>query len=405
MGVMNFSKSWSTNAVELAMQFNPPELIHGAGAFGWDPRVARFVLPKFQVEIGGKVIEEASPVLGDLSPGITLEPPSVLAPRLAGLTEDTSISQIFWATVASVAANVIAPAINEPVAGIGLVGMGAAVIGRLAARSAGCQEYPLKLGSSVVDIADRLRFVTSQHSWPLVLVIPQGAHRNRLATWLNSTEDKNVIMDVNTTTATALAVQSNWRFIISNEPLTSANAAVLDGPAVLPNWLQDICERKLELRSNRSALVHQILDDMAIWAGKRDGDADVIRSAVEVLDDLEHDGMAQAERFAGLLYGFVESGDLIVGREGYNTSKAPTLWHLPEHEPPAIFAARNVIQRLLTGHKIPLPDPAHTTQILTEAGCLIAAAYNGVSGWLIEEEWWNHQLARCRARQHRLRIV
>jgi hypothetical protein len=408
VGVMNYSKSWSGDAIQLAMHFHQPELVHTTGSFGWDPIKAAFVLPNMKIYLGGRVEEEAMPQITELTPARELVAPDMIMPDLETMTQETEENYVFWATAACVLANVLAPALNESVAGIGLYGAGASAVGRISARSLGCPEYSLSVNKAGVDVVDSLKRVANRHRWPTILRISPSGKYQALSPWLNSMEDTNVVLDVTSITADALAVQTAWRFVHTESELTSANAFLENGPLLAAQWLVSICQRGLDLNSSAESLVRRVLDDLAVWVQERHGNGKVVKRALRLLDEGGDTACSQATRLVSLVYHFIEDGKLTIKREGYGPAKRPnSLIHVEKaYDKQAVFIPRQLFSKLLYNNRVPVPDPIQLTDILTNADCLMGLTHNQVHGWLIDADWWGQQLGLCRAtRQQRLKVV
>lgn len=410
VGVMNFSPSWSSHAIQLAMHFGQPELVHTTGIFGWDPVKTAFVLPNMKIYLGGRVEEEAIPQITELAPAKELLPPDMILPDLAQLTLDTDENAVFWATAACVFANVLAPALNLPASGIGLYGAGAAAVGRLTARSLGCPEYHLTLPQGGVDALDTFKKVATQHRWPTILRLGGDNRYKILSPWLNSIEDVNAILEVTQTTADALSVQTSWRFVQCSHELTSSNLSLENGALLASHWLVSICERGLTLKSNAEPLARRVLDDLAAWVSERHGDGEAVRRALRLLDEGGDTVTSKATRLVSLVYHFIESGKLTIKREGYGapSMKRPnSLIHVEKgYAKQAVFIPRALFNNLLARNRVPVPDAIQLTDVLTKADCLLGLSHNEIPGWLIDADWWGQQLRLCRStRQQRLKVV
>jgi hypothetical protein len=408
-GVMHYASNWSKFAVELAMQFHKPGIGHGVGRFGWQEAQNRFLLPDFQIDHSGHVFEQKSPVMDDLAPGTRLPSPLGLEPPdLAALTADTAISQTIWATAACVLANIIAPAINRPIAGIGLVGDGATVLGLSVARAMGCQKVGLPSRASV-EIVSKLSADCSRHNWPVIFVPPSyKADKIRfIAAWLASSETKNAIVVMDPFMADALGIQGNWRFVEDDRPLQSGGA-IEQISLVLVNWLVDFCKRKMQFRQDANTLTQMILHDLAEWVGEC-CNPEMILNAARLIDDLHEDGKDRARHLVSLLSRFVVQATLRFVRENdQDTSHTHKLRLLDSSDHPrGIFVSRAVLADLLSKKAIPVPDPLSVTTALADAGALEREMeYNGEAGWLVQEQWWNQQVKICTAQhKHQLRLV
>jgi ssDNA-binding Zn-finger/Zn-ribbon topoisomerase 1 len=408
IGMPTCTHSWRTSLLDLATAFHSPDVLRTTGSFGWDSEQGRFVLPQFSITKSGQTVEESTPVIDNLAPAVNIAPPGMVPPRLDLLTDDNPINKIYWAMSAAIAANIVAPAKNQPTAGIGLIGPGASIVGRMAGQVWGCCTFaPFKsIRRPAAVLCEDTAEATHRHRWPLILITPATKQKQKLSGWLNSVDDKNAILDVDRTLADALGTQANWRFLVDDTKVLSAPTVLEHGGAAAIGWLKYFCSRELQL-PDEGTLLNSVLHSMAEWVGSR-GNPEVVLSAIDLLDDATEDGVAQAQRFAALLYRFVSNGALTVAHIGYTAGGKMDMVEFDgsgEH-PPGMFVRRHIVNKLLANHGIPLPDPVQITQVLAKAGALECEIdYDGY-GWLIRKDWWESQLAFFRDRQHRiLRVV
>ena len=411
VGIMNYSKNWSGDAIQLAMHFKKPVLVHTTGSFGWDAIKAAFILPNMKIYLGGQVEEETMPQITEIVPAKELVAPDMVMPDLDALTTCTEEQDVFWATAACVLANVLAPALNEPVTGIGLYGPGATAIGRITARSLGCPEYRLSVNKAGgVDVLDTLKGVVNRHRWPTILRLSPDWKYQALAPWLNCTEETNIVLDVNHAVADALTIQTAWRFIHTENELTTGNVFLENGPLLAVHWLVSICERGLTLNSTATSLARRVLDDLAVFVTERHGDGEAVKQALRLLDEEGDTACSQATRLVSLLYRFIEDGKLTIKREGYGpvpTKRPTSLLQIEKgYDKQVVFVPRLLFNKLLSSNRVPAPDPIRLTDSLTNADCLIGVSHNDAPGWLIDAAWWGQQLRLCRSdRQQRLKVV
>jgi len=402
--IMTSASNWSRYAIEIAMQLHSPSVQHGVGRFGWQPENAKFCFPKFAITCDGDVIEEDSFVIDELAPGTDLTVPSELAiPNMRDLTVDTEVSQIFWATVACIAANIVAPALNRKRANIGLMGDGAVLIGRIAASEIGCRAYNVSKTQYGIELATVIKKVVGRHNWPLILVVQKGRSRVRMAGWLNYECAENIIIDVDRYIADALGLSGDWRFIINSSPLMGASAIKEHGRKIIPLWLQDFCQRKMQLRSSDASLAIQVLEDIAEWAGT-DGDAHVIHKAKEVIDDVQENEQDKAIRFVEMLYRYINEGAVTIEQHGFDENASVNITFFDKY----VFVPRSTINKLLANKNVPILDTIEITTLLTDSGGLEDSdfEYNNKAGWLIRKAWWDIQYRQCHTHQNRLlRIV
>lgn len=407
-GIMTYDATWTRHAIDIAILLHNPSVERGVGAFGWRGEKNAFVLPRFRLPLGGQPQECEQFVLDDVSPAVGVLPDRLKPPNCRALTADSPAHQAFWATAAALGANILAPGLNQRPAGVGLLGDGAVVLGRMTARLWGCAEYEVKLQREAVEIAADLRDRTTRHSWPLLLTLARGKKRTLLAPWLHAEESPNAVLDVDAYLADALRTQARWRFVSSDAPLTAAPAVGEFGQQALFSWLLDICRRRLQLRGAGELSAQRVLHDMAVWAENNGGDPQLIRDSHQLIDEAD-DEASQAGSFVALLYRCIDEGALTFKREGFDGECTPqALMRLEAaHRPAGVFVPRAAVNKVFADRGVPVPDPAQLTRILAEAGGLECEhQHDGMSGWLLNLRWWSQQVERCHAQQRRvLRIV
>ena len=393
--------------VNVAKQFHPPRVIVTAGTFGWDVETGSFMLPQFSIHLGGSVDTAVTPFTDTRSPGLHLKPPTVAMPPLTAICDNNEQNRIFWAVTANIAANVLAPALNHPTAGIGLVGQGANNVGPQTAIALGCQEMQVQTRHRApAEQAHELQAETSRHNWPIYIRFPMTCRARSL--WLTRPENKNVVMAVDAHMRDALALQAPWRYVISH-PAQAVPTSLKLAHGIMPHWLRDVAHRHLELESNAELYVFRVLEDIAKWLERRNFIGDVVRDAGNMIEDTGDMPWDRAVRLVSLLYTAITDGLLELEQSDFpEAKKRLTLVRIVESgKPLGIFVARRVVHKLLTDRGLAMLDSPRITEMLANAGALLRELeYNGDVGWVLAEPWWQEQFRTCRARlQQNLRIV
>jgi len=394
--------------IDVAKQFHIPEIVVSSGSFGWDPERACFSLPRFTLGMGGNVQAISSPFTDTRSPGLHLEPPTGALTPLYGLCDTTDANRVFWATAASIGANVIAPAVNHPVSGIGLVGQGALSVGLQTSLAWGCPELHLKSRAYKAHTdAHETHLETTRHNWPTYVRVPHNCQAQQL--WLTRPEPKNVVTPVDEGMMNALGIQTAWRYIVEKEAVGVPTWVGKVGDSVLTYWLCDITSRRFELDSDADIYVFRVLEDIAEWMERRGYNATIVRDAGKLIDDAGDMPCDRANRLAALLHEAITNGVLGIEQSDFpEDKKSPMLVRIVEEgQPPGVFLARATLQKVLSKQGITLIDPPRITEMLQNAGALARELeYNEQVGWLIADAWWQKQSQACRARmQKQFRVV
>ena len=315
---------------------------------------------------------------------------------------------MYWATTAAIATNIIAPALNQSPAGIGLCGLGAAYAGNVTARINGCIAYTPKDNKHQMIVNHLLR-ATNAHNWPLLLELPRRRGRSHVAAWLNDTTEKNVVMEIDKTLLAALKVQTNWRFITCDTPLTNMNAIEMHGATVLPSWLLDLCNRSLKLATPGQLLTaKQVLADMADWAMRLGYKTDPFKEAAQWIEDTDDTETDVARYFTQTICRLVEEGKLACTRAGFEPRDfVGCSYYAADDAEHGLFVPRAIVNKLLIAEGLPLLDPCLVTAALADAGVLEQElTYRNYKGWLVNSQWWESQMRMHRAMRERiLRVV
>jgi hypothetical protein len=400
-------QGWNAHLLDIARQFYEPEVVREDGKFGWKTDDACFALPHFSVQLGGTVTADDAHVVDDIAPGRALPAPGPLPADTSMLLQDTPSNQVFWATAACLGANILAPAVGQPYAAVGLLGHGSLLNGRAAARAFGCYEFELGTAQypSASRAADRLEVILSRHSWP---VCTRTSNGNVLRVWINGDYTRNVVAHLDPVRADVAAIVDAWRFVRCDTAVSPGPEIQMYGPGVVTSWLKRLCENKLQLRSQSELYAFRVLDDLADMMAQF-GDTEIIRKASALLDDASDD-QDRGKFVASLLYRFIEAGNLRYEQAGGSTPKlaTPAIIRIDDgSRAPGIFVPRKPVMHAIDRRGITTPDPGRITTALRIAGALdCECEYNGEAGWFIIESWWNRQIDLCRAQYHsRLKVI
>ena len=399
-------QAWTQHLLDIARQFHEPRVVREDGRFGWKPHDMCFALPQFAVHVGGHISEERAHVVDAHAPGLHLTPPVTPPPDFVKLARECVQNELFWATLACIGANIIAPALGRPLANIGIVGRTATGLGYAVARHAGCTTIePPNTQARSNEFVGPLDEVMRRHNWPvMVRSLSLRQQHFGLARWLNSPCTANGITVLPGPLPLLAPVVSPWRFINIPADLDLSPEAQLHGALVIPLWLQRLCNQKLELESDSDTFVLQVLDDMAAMLAQLGGNPGNIRTASKHIDD------ASAEagyRLVAFLYqAILDSTALLVRSNERLFGKIPKIIHIQDADRTGIFLSGDALNQLCDAYDLFIPSPSVITDALTAANALdCRCEYNGSSGWLILERWWHQQIARCRTRYKRLTVI
>jgi len=405
--LITVKQSWSTSLLDLSKHFYKPLVVREDGQFGWKPHDSRFSLPKFSVTVGAGVNADAAGFIDSWAPGRDLQPPEMPPNAISMLLENNPANQLFWAATACLGANILAPAVGQPQTGIGLRGQGGFLIGKAAARAAGCCEYEFTVQgiTKTVDKVLEIDQILRMHNWPLYIQGNEATSRISFSVWINSHQQQNVIQQLDIVQSDTLAMLDTWRFIADKTAVTPSSAIKMYGPLLMPLWLQRLCSQKLQLKSNAELFVHRVLDDFADMLSQY-GSTDIIQDAAKSIEDTTDD---RAYYFVKLLHDFIDNGVLQFNRaEAGGHPNVTAVYRVDDGDrAPGIFVPRDALNRCLLRKGISMPDPGRITDALRFANALdCECRYNGDVGWFIIERWWEQQIRRCRSdQQRRFKII
>jgi hypothetical protein len=318
LGRPNIPGRWVHSIITIAQLFHEPENVIGVDSLGWVPEQQAFVLPHFAIRRDGEIISEAiARVVTDNAPGVALRKPQTInAKQVEQLTGVADYMDVFWATTACVAANIIAPALNQPTTGIALLGTGAETMGRATARVHGCVD--LTLGNLTLGLAvERLHKATQAHNWPFVIKKYERGDRRIAKAWLSDYEAKNCVIPVTWFQAQAIMLNGGWTVIEGHHPETSFSSALSPGQYVMPAFLQHLCRKRLDI-PREQGIVRGVLFELAYWfkgMGGRD-----IRSAgklIHVADNPIQEVRA-GDYFLNIVFQLIDDAKLTTVRAGFN---------------------------------------------------------------------------------------
>jgi hypothetical protein len=265
LGRPKVSTNWQRHLLTIAQSFNEPESVVGIDSFGWADNQQAFVLPHFVIRRDGGVVDDpVARVINDGTPAVALRAPQQLdRQQIEQLVGVADYMDVFWATTACVAANIVAPALNLPPTGIALFGTGAETMGCATARVLGCLDVSI-VNMTMKDAMNKLHTATEAHNWPFVLKKYNTIGTKALRAWLTDHDPKNCVARVTWYQAQALMVNGGWNVIEGHQPETAFNSVMTPGQYVLPAFLQHLCQQRLNI-SRENGLVQGVLVELSRW--------------------------------------------------------------------------------------------------------------------------------------------
>ncbi len=374
---IRYNPSWNMRSEAIALLFHPPRQIPTRG-LGWNSLRTQFHFPQFTLGQQGKVSVHSAATQTQF-PGSALQPPSTLPTRyFRPLCQPGH--ELFWLALAAVSHNLIAPALGAPCQGV-VVGTAAAAAGEQLLASLGCLARPL-LPLALVSSLKAARQV-AQLPWPVVLTSP--AH---IVPYWFATGGPNAWLTGDWAT-TQIALLHGWQAYLPPRADLPTREQLQAASTLLPNYLQDLCTRRLVLPRVRENLLLCVLDDLAQWCRRQVGQSFDYLAVVRHLHTA-----ARAAPLTALVNHFRDAGTL-----PWCTELPPPPTKLFGYETPeTVWLPQAGLNTLLRRIAAPTIEPVVISNYLNQAGALVAETPQlGIPGWLIHRDWWQTQQYRCRA--------
>ena|GEM_PF-6594978 len=391
-GVPEFYPSWNKKSVQLALAFHTPDYAQGVESIGWDGKNRQFNFPTFSICRNGDVTTDFSCLFDhDRVPAKEVPQPGNFPRKHIETLSDTNDEiRIFWATAASIASNILAPAVNRNQVPLLLDGEGAWGVGVSAAARMGCCTVPAQ---SRNDVTQTLATAKGQHSWPFITLASGGL---RPGTWLDSDVAQFGIYCLPHATNRVLAIRGRAHMISCDRKLGSMQLAHHAAPYVLANYIQDAYRRNLWITDEHDALVLNVLDDMTDWFNRCGGNREAVEAARTVLHTPGPE--SACKHFLDLVFRLYEDGALTFARSTYDDSKQLRSGIVQvEGDKHLIWVSQDRFSDAVKLAGTLPPDLLLITKALEAEGVLLSEPdYRDEQGWLIPDEWWNSQLENWR---------
>lgn len=394
-GVCEFYPSWNKKSLQLTLAFHTPTYAQGVELIGWDAENRQFNFPKFSITAGGQVTDDFSCLFDhDTVPARDVPVPGPLPTKhKEALSDVNDETQIFWATAACVAANIIAPAVNRNPVPILLDGEGAYGVGLAAATRMGCIEAGCQ---SRNDVSITIANTRGPHQWPLAVVSSGGL---RPGPWLDSEPAQNCLYQLPWATNRVLAMRGRSNMIVHERKLGSMQLAHHAAPYVLPNYIQDLYRRSIMLAEDQPDLAGNVLDDMSDWFARVGGNREAVEAAHRILHT---PGKTPPRRwFSELVFRLFEEGSLTTIRTKFQDSKTATagIVQVDDEDKSLVWVSQDRFSDAVKAAGSVPPDLLLITKSLEKADILVSEPdYRKEQGWLLSGDWWTKKLDQWRSR-------
>lgn len=382
VGATTYYPSWNGKSVQLSLAMHPPTTTQRETRIGWVPDRMVFQLPAFSLSQSGVTAENITNLfpIKEL-PGVQLPMPGMIPKAyVRNLSDVNPETQIVWAVVGCVLANIIAPAVNRNQLPIILSGRDAQEIGRSAAQRLGC---PMTTCMVVQTICEKLMEHRDIHDWPWII-------KNKK--WHDEFNKQNVVCSLNYVTARILNIRGKTNMVASNQLIGSLQLTAEALPYVLVNYLAYLVQRKLFLPESADQFVNNILLDLAEWFGEIGGNKAAIRNAMRVLRAPSEKSATNS--FFDIVFYLYQKGKLNFEQAGFTEDfKQVDILATETNEGKMIWIAKDrfsVAARKVSGLS---PDILLITAALQKTNALHKEfVIHNRKGWLIAERTWNKKI-------------
>ncbi len=385
-GVAVVNSLFRASALAAAHQIHPPESAVALESVGWDEESASFQFPSYCQHVAGEVSKPAYVALSEaFVPCVGFEPPDGLTRlEIAAMSARSPATAVFWAVAAHVLAEAVSVPLRAAQTRLALVGPGGWTAGYDAALALGC----IKLEQSGREPEEkwlaRAEEICTAHRWPSAVNYHRGRHRG-LSMGFQVDLPVGSVSPATRISATSLQLLGGWRIVRCDDPLTAGGRAASVGNRVVPNYLADLCGRRLVMNPG-ATLLARVLADMADWVGRIGGD----RKAV-----LDASGLMTSEDPALFGHAFVQAATYAM--DSYDVPRADERAYGADNSLPAViyrsdggvFVPREAIDIHFKINKAQGPDPAYVSERLRACGLLLAdGRHHGRKGWVVPISWW-----------------
>jgi hypothetical protein len=263
-GFLSYNPAWKRRLLRVAALFHEPKVVAGLDVVGWDQEKLAFLLPGRIIGLKGS---RKLPLSDDVStlPAAGLRYLSVPLPTNWHELGSEYELGLFWATLAALLGNVLAPALSRETQGIGLVGEGARKMGLAVAEKAGCLVREIR----TLPTARRACEEEQMHHWPLRAPIAANATRAAILQWLEGdrVSARNCITPLDEKSAAAKKAGDRWHLLTGMEPVKLKSRLLGFVRRIVPLYLRDVCKRRLD--------VDDVLSDLAGFIARQGGTMEV----------------------------------------------------------------------------------------------------------------------------------
>jgi hypothetical protein len=410
-GLLTCSSVWENKLLSVALTLHPPVVIKGIEVIGWDDELTGFIFPTYLLTNKGEVQPHANTAhFKQQIPATNCSEPCTFTPEEMADLPTGPGSATFWASVAVVAANILAPVFGRKRVATALIGENAELTGHQTAKMLGCLRHTIN-GTEIKALTAKC----TEHGWPVCFIEPP-IYSESYNEWLTSPAAKNCLLSVDWYAARSLLTYNHWNVIESCEyiPVTDIKDVVRK---IIPSFLQYMAQQGFQAphnyrRTKDVPFTHLVLVLLGQWYASMGGDYMVVSNAIKTTKCADGDSRNEhiVNALMDLLCRFFTDGEIGIERAGFISSgkKIKALICFPGEGGSIghIFIPKLLVARLLTKRHVPQLNNACVTEALVQSESGDDHIYGGLAGWLIKEDLWNKRLHRfAEGRRYRLDIA
>jgi hypothetical protein len=383
----------SKHLVQIARLFSEPKITSADDRIGWDDKKQRFVFPKFAITRGGETKSVNAGIFAAHTPARRIQEPTVLSPE-----EVERGDPAYWAAMAAIVGNIIAPACGEPTCGIGVDGNQARDLVEEIAQALDCREHAIGNIREVRQVINE----EHDHGWPVHVRRVEGLQRRAWKELLREPSDRNIVTALNWHEGRIMALHGTWHILhadlLDNRVRDREALSRLFVPAYLRHFskgglLRDRWNRPMD------NFIQELLRDLVDFVETCGGDSDAVRAATEYIWPASESGNGQA--LAELIVRLLVDDELKIVPDPSSSARIAVLRELNDGD--TYLLSRDALAKVLSRHAAP---PLPTYRITAAVRSASALVREEERGWTLSKEWLRkHQRLAAATESGLLKVV
>lgn len=399
---MMYNRHWDQRGMQIATALHVPRILTCGDQYGWNQHQHQFNFGNFSLELNGNVVQNTFVPLPKLPVNMPqLDTPARLSPyEIKQLSRRSHEQAVFWAIIAYVTSNLIAPAVHQARTGLLLDGPGAQALGRDLLLSLQCPEWRRAFSAKSPSFAPALaQYLTRCPDWPF-LVQTYKPWRD-VDAWLTEHRPYCPVISPNHAACRALGTRS-WAVLRCDRKIGPLQPALQQtARRCVSAYLQDLCARRLDLSHTTCHLTTDVLTDISRWFRERySGD---VRGLHGAFDMLELPGQFPIYRhFLDLVFQLGNTGQLPYRRESFVEANS-TRFMVYDDAKNVVWLPEEAIVTAWEQSARTLPTLAAIDESLEATGELVEhCIFTDKRGWIVHADWLSREHAIWQARMKKI---